>query len=61
MAKRKRRIKRGKLPKMTDDDLEALAFISPSDIERAKQFGRKNAGILGRAFLNAEKVENADL
>ena len=59
MAKKKtRKIPLGKLPAMTDDNLDELAFISPADIVKAQQFGAKYAGRLGRDLLNAEKVDN---
>ena len=46
--------KRDKALRPSDKELDELVEVSPSDIEKAKQFWRKNAPVVAKDILDAE-------
>lgn len=47
----------GKPLNSTEDELDLLSLITPEDIEAARADGRANMRPLGRALLEAARVE----
>ncbi len=50
---------RGKALRWSEEDIEALAEVTPADIERAKVWWRTHAPPIAKDILDAEPVNDA--
>jgi hypothetical protein len=57
MKRQPRKVAPGKALATTDQELDMLALITPTDIDEAKADGRRNMTRRGRALLEARKAE----
>ncbi len=55
-----KRVPLGKPLELTDEQLDEMAQITPTDIEKAKAFWRNNAPDESKTLLDAETVDDKE-
>lgn len=59
-SKPAKKVPLGKPEPLTDEQLDAMAIVTPEDIERAKAWSMQFASPLGKALLSAEKSPESE-